>query len=76
MLAGTSTQSGGGGIDYSATGDINQSGAAFMSPSTLDDRWMVRVSIGVEATTREHVQALWDIIQQRAQSMLADAEIE
>jgi len=57
-------------------GDINQSGAAFMSPSTLDDRWMVRVSIGVEATTREHVQALWDIIQQRAQSLVVDAEIE
>jgi len=57
-------------------GDINQSGAAFMSPSTLDDRWMVRVSIGVEATTREHVQALWELIQQRAQSVAADAEIE
>jgi len=57
-------------------GDINQSGAAFMSPSTLDGRWMVRVSIGVEATTREHVQALWEIIQHRAQSMVVDAEIE
>ncbi len=57
-------------------GDINQSGAAFMSPSTLDGRWMVRVSIGVEATTREHVQALWEIIQQRAQSMAAGVEIE
>jgi len=57
-------------------GDINQSGAAFMSPSTLDGRWMVRVSIGVEATTREHVQALWELIQQRAQSVAAGAEIE
>ena len=28
---------------------INQSGAAFMSPSILNERWMVRVSIGVEA---------------------------
>jgi len=42
---------------------INQSGEAFMSPSQLDGRWMVRVSIGVEATTREHVQRLWDLIQ-------------
>ena len=57
-------------------GDINQSGAAFMSPSTLDGRWMVRVSIGVEATTREHVQALWELIQQLAQSVAAGAEIE
>ncbi|MDH3634544.1 MAG: pyridoxal-dependent decarboxylase [Gammaproteobacteria bacterium] len=43
---------------------INQSGVAFMSPSMLDDRWMVRVSIGVEATTREHVEKLWSLIRQ------------
>ena len=41
---------------------INQSGDAFMSASQLDGRWMVRVSIGVEATTREHVEALWALI--------------
>ncbi len=45
---------------------INQSGEAFMSPSLLDGRWMVRVSIGVEATTREHVQRLWGLIQRSA----------
>jgi aromatic-L-amino-acid decarboxylase len=44
---------------------INQSGAAFMSPSMLDGRWMVRVSIGVEATTREHLQALWQLLRQQ-----------
>jgi aromatic-L-amino-acid decarboxylase len=44
---------------------INLSGVAFMSPSILDDRWMVRVSIGVEATTREHVEALWELLQQQ-----------
>jgi aromatic-L-amino-acid decarboxylase len=50
---------------------INQSGEAFMSPSQLDGRWMVRVSIGVEATTREHLQNLWQLIQARA-SEVAD----
>ena len=45
---------------------INASGAAFMSPSQLDGRWMVRVSIGVEGTTREHVARLWELIQQSA----------
>jgi len=44
-------------------GRINASGAAFMSASMLDDRWMVRVSIGVEATTREHLLALWELLQ-------------
>jgi aromatic-L-amino-acid decarboxylase len=31
----------------------------------LDGRWMVRVSIGVEATTREHVKALWNMIREQ-----------
>jgi len=44
---------------------INQSGAAFMSPALLEGGWMVRVSIGVENTTREHLQALWRLIRQR-----------
>lgn len=42
---------------------INVSGEAFMSPSLLDGRWMVRVSIGVENTTRDHVKRLWQLIQ-------------
>ena len=38
---------------------INNSGAAYLTPSQLDGRWMVRVSIGAEQTTLEHVKALW-----------------
>jgi aromatic-L-amino-acid decarboxylase len=52
---------------------INQSGAAFMSPSILDGRWMVRVSIGVEATTRAHVEALWQLLQEQAEKSLNDS---
>lgn len=44
-------------------GRINDSGAAFLSPSILDDQWMVRVSIGVENAGREHVEALWALLQ-------------
>jgi len=44
-------------------GRINQSGKAFLSPSILDNQWMVRVSIGVESTTREHVAQLWELLQ-------------
>jgi aromatic-L-amino-acid decarboxylase len=43
---------------------INASGAAFMSPSLLDGRWMVRVSVGVEDSTREHLARLWELLQQ------------
>jgi aromatic-L-amino-acid/L-tryptophan decarboxylase len=42
---------------------INASGAAFLSPSVLDERWMARVSIGVEGTGREHVERLWQLLQ-------------
>ncbi|MDJ0958180.1 MAG: pyridoxal-dependent decarboxylase [Arenicellales bacterium] len=45
---------------------INESGKAFLSASVLDGRWMVRVSIGVESTTRDHVKALWELLQATA----------
>jgi len=45
---------------------INRSGAAFMSPSLLDGRWMARVSIGVEATTRAHLERLWALLRETA----------
>jgi aromatic-L-amino-acid decarboxylase len=51
-------------------GRINASGRAFMSPSVLDDRWMVRVSIGVEGTTREHVARLWELLQESVTSRI------
>ncbi|MDH3386463.1 MAG: pyridoxal-dependent decarboxylase [Gammaproteobacteria bacterium] len=45
---------------------LNRSGAAFMSPSKLDGRWMVRVSIGVETTERAHLEKLWQLLQSSA----------
>ena len=42
---------------------INDSGAAFLTPSLLDGLWMVRVSVGVETTERQHVEALWQLMQ-------------
>lgn len=45
---------------------INGSGLAFLTPSLLDGRWLVRVSIGVEATTRAHVARLWELLQEQA----------
>ncbi len=43
---------------------INQSGKAFLSPAKLEDLWMVRVSIGVEATERRDIEALWELMKQ------------
>ncbi|MFT3890735.1 MAG: pyridoxal-dependent decarboxylase [Anaerolineales bacterium] len=45
---------------------VNNSGGAYLTPSVLDGRWMVRVSIGSLSTEREHVQALWELMQREA----------
>ena len=46
---------------------VNRSGKAYVTPAVLDDRWMVRVSIGSEQTEREHVEALWNLMQREAE---------
>ncbi|MBX0327983.1 aspartate aminotransferase family protein [Oscillochloris sp. ZM17-4] len=47
-------------------GRINSSGAAFLTPSILDGRWMARVSIGALPTEREDVAALWALMREEA----------
>jgi aromatic-L-amino-acid decarboxylase len=46
---------------------INRSGAGYLTPATLDGRWMARVSIGAESTERPHVAALWRTMRQEAE---------
>lgn len=43
--------------------EVNRSGAAYLTPAILDGRWMVRISIGSQATEREHVERLWHALQ-------------
>lgn len=45
---------------------VNESGAAYLTPSVLKDRQMIRVAIGAEATERRHVEALWAALQSAA----------
>jgi len=45
---------------------INSSGEAFLSPSKLDNSWMVRCSIGTEMTERHHVERVWQMMQDAA----------
>ena len=52
---------------------INASGKAWLTPALLNGRWMVRVSIGAEATERRHVQALWDLMRREAESINQNA---
>jgi aromatic-L-amino-acid/L-tryptophan decarboxylase len=48
---------------------VNHSGAAYVTPAILEGRWMIRVSIGAVSTEREHVAALWRVMQQEAERL-------
>jgi aromatic-L-amino-acid decarboxylase len=43
--------------------DLNRSGEGFLTPATIDGRWMVRISIGALETGANHVDAIWDAMQ-------------
>lgn len=43
---------------------VNASGAAYLTPARVGGHWMVRVSVGAEVTEREHLEALWELLQQ------------
>lgn len=45
---------------------INRSGRAYLTPSVLKGRQIVRVSIGAEMTERAQVEALWQLMQAEA----------
>jgi aromatic-L-amino-acid decarboxylase len=47
---------------------INQAGRSYLTPSVLKGRQMIRVSIGAQATEREHVAAVWQALQKAAQA--------
>ena len=45
---------------------LNRSGLTYLTPAVLDGRWMVRVSIGAEATERAHIEQVWKAMQEEA----------
>ena len=54
---------------------VNRSGRAYVTPATLDDQWMVRVSIGAELTEREHVAALWQVLREQAEQSSSEQHV-
>ena len=40
---------------------VNATGRAFVTPAQVEGRWLVRVSIGAEATEQRDVTALWQL---------------
>jgi len=45
---------------------INEGGKAYLTPSLLKGRQMLRVSIGAETTERRHVEAVWEALRHAA----------
>ena len=45
---------------------INEGGRAYLTPSMLKGKQMLRVSIGAEATERGEVEALWTLLNEAA----------
>ncbi|HEU4729335.1 MAG TPA: aminotransferase class V-fold PLP-dependent enzyme [Kofleriaceae bacterium] len=45
---------------------INAEGRAYLTPSMLDGKQILRIAIGAERTEREHVAALWSALQAAA----------
>lgn len=46
---------------------LNRSGRAFVTPSVLDGRWVVRVSVGAETTEWHHVEGAWAAMRELAE---------
>jgi len=49
---------------------VNRSGEAYLTPATLDGRWMVRVSVGAHPTELSDVMALWELIYTTAEESI------
>ena len=45
---------------------VNRSGRAYVTPSALHGKQMIRVSIGAEGTERRHVEAVWRELREAA----------
>ncbi|RXH56261.1 pyridoxal phosphate-dependent decarboxylase family protein [Granulicella sibirica] len=47
---------------------VNRSGEAYVTPATIDGRWMVRVSVGSVTTEAEDVRAVWAVMRRFAEA--------
>ena len=45
---------------------MNATGRAYMSHTVLDDRYLIRVSVGSTLTEERHLDDLWDLFDREA----------
>jgi len=53
---------------------VNGSGRAYVTPSVLKGRQMIRVSIGAEGTERRHVEGVWSALRSAASAITANRD--
>ena len=49
---------------------VNRSGEAYLTPATIDGKWMVRVSIGALPTEAADVEAAWQTVRRFAEGIV------
>src|SRR5688572_947242 len=60
--------------DSSAIADrVNRGGSAYVTPSAIKGRHMIRVSIGAEGTERHHVEAVWRALREASVAIMHQA---
>lgn len=50
-------------------GKVNEGGTAYLTTAEVKGRRLIRVSVGAQATTREHVAALWRTLRETAAAL-------
>lgn len=55
---------------------VNRSGEGYLTPAMVDERWLVRISIGAPTTERSDVDAIWVSIQRHAAATLETCQAE
>ncbi|MCY3962704.1 MAG: pyridoxal-dependent decarboxylase [bacterium] len=57
---------GGNGATQQVLDAVNQSGRAYITPTTIDGQLILRVAIGSPQTERHHVEEIWNLVQSAA----------
>ena len=52
---------------------LNDSGRLYLTQTRVRDRYVIRFAIGQRTTTRQHVEAAWQLIQQTARRLMDPA---
>jgi aromatic-L-amino-acid decarboxylase len=53
---------------------LSGAGAAYLTHTRLDDRFVLRVAIGGAATGRAHVERLWHLLRDTADAVSSESD--